>query len=488
MTITEYFKNYSTTKQFPNLLPNGCDKTIDDFYNSCIVKNLCSTSNFLAWHKMFMDYIELPNAVFWIRYYESGSKANGKWSNRRASYSEFEDGFSYVFVSNYDVHEIFNMVFQGVTPNAEEFLDLMKSFKYPLHYDPGKRKKKVDDEEQRSSCEETAICAYPNIGSTRGGVLTEKHWYLAHINAIKEGYLRPDGMIKKLSKQETNKIFPQGIVSDWKQDPNDGIMKRKLGYSLSQDEKDLVKAHFLRFVDPLNYFIVPGEKFENNSVCKKIGEFDDLISFVSNKYESIYGKSTVMGFRDKALLGAPCNLNDPNLGQRIIDIKYGSILETNNCRQSASKSAKTKVKTNSNNKKTKNVTTMPKINSRSILATLRNMQQAGTLPKTVTLTNNTNFEDFLNTGTDVTDDAARTYLSSIGCDRINPLLNTHGLPQDIYMCQDLYKLVDVLDELVNNKTTDEARKALANGGEACRPALCYLIVYLLSNKGIVIWP
>ncbi len=335
MTIQEYYDNYYKTKRFPNQLLNSVknDKTIKDFYDNCIYKNQCSKSDVLAWHEMFLDYLKLPDAIYWIRYYESGSKINGRWTNRRACYTEFKDGFSYVFVSNFDVHEVFNMIYQGVTPNAQEFLNLMKTFKYQLHYDSGK------------SCEESDICAYQNIGSPHGGVLTVNHWYLAHINAIKGGYRRINGSVQELSDQEINRIFPRGKISDWKSDKFDGIMKRKLNYSLSQEEKDLVKAHFLRFVDPLNYFVVPGVNYEINDIYgdkkKSIGEFGDLISYVSHQFELVYGKQPIMDFRDKALLASLNSINTANIANKVINISYSNVIQkTKNSSSSISHTVK----------------------------------------------------------------------------------------------------------------------------------------------------
>ena len=318
MTIQEYYDNYYRTKKFPKQLPNSVksDKTVKEFYDNCIFKNQCSKSDVLAWHDMFLEYLNLPDAIYWIRYYESGSIINGRWTNRRACYTEFKDGFSYVFVSNFDVHEIFNMIYQGVIPNAQEFLNLMKTFKYQLHYDSGK------------SCEESDICAYQNIGSPHGGVLTVNHWYLAHINAIKGGYRRINGSVQELSDQEINWIFPRGEKSDWKIDKVDGIMKRKLNYSLSQEEKDLVKAHFLRFVDPLNYFVVPGVNYEINNIYghkkKSIGEFADLISYVAYQFESYYDKRAFADFRDNALVASPHSINIANIANKVINISYSN--------------------------------------------------------------------------------------------------------------------------------------------------------------------
>ena len=126
MTITDYYKDYRKNQNFPQQLPNGSDMTIDAFYTNCISNNLCLVKHVLEWHEMFMKYVDMSDAILWVRYYESGTIVNGRYSNRRACYTEFADGFSYVFVSNFDVHEIFNMICQGVTPDVDEFKEMMK--------------------------------------------------------------------------------------------------------------------------------------------------------------------------------------------------------------------------------------------------------------------------------------------------------------------------------------------------------------------------
>lgn len=156
MTIKEYYKNYKTNKKYPIKLISGTDKTIYNFYNNCIQRHILPVENVLAWHKMLMEYADRPDAIYWIRYFESGSKASGRWNNRRACLTRFVDGFAYAFVSNFDAHEILNMVRLGVEPDVNEFANLMKSLQYPMHYDPG------------TSCEESDINAYPNIGTPRG--------------------------------------------------------------------------------------------------------------------------------------------------------------------------------------------------------------------------------------------------------------------------------------------------------------------------------
>jgi len=312
MTIKEYYTNYKVNKKYPIKLRSGTDKTIDDFYNNCIQRNILPAANVLAWHKMLMEYADRPDAIYWIRYFESGSKASGRWNNRRACVTRFADGFTYAFVSNFDTHEILNMVRLGVDPDVNEFANLMKSFQYPMHYDPG------------TSCEESDINAYPNIGTPRGGILTFEHWYLAHINDIKAELLRADGSYKAIdiSSSEGLKIYPRGKLIDWSLDKVSGHMIRNLGYSLSAEEKYLVKAHFLRFVNPLNYYVTPGPKFETNIVCSRIGEYDILNSFMSSKFEILYGSKVMDEFRKRALIKkSSCVFT----GNEIIDVSYGFV-------------------------------------------------------------------------------------------------------------------------------------------------------------------
>ena len=307
MTITDYYNNYKKNKAYPITLKTGSDVTIDDFYKNCLYSNLLPKANVLAWHQMLMNYADRPDAIYWVRYYEFGSKASGRWNTRRACLTRFSDGFAYAFVSNYDAHEILNMVRLGVTPDENEFADLMNNYKFPMHFDRG------------GSCEESDIHAYPKVGTVRGGILTTNHWYLAHINGIKSEYSRGSGRYSKLSKSEMERIYPRGSISDWKPDES-GHMIRDLDYSLTPEEKKLVKAHFLRFVDPLNYYVAPGQRYEENAVCSRIGEYEYLNDYIGDRFEKVYGATEMDAFRKAALLPGPTRLST---GHEIINIRYG---------------------------------------------------------------------------------------------------------------------------------------------------------------------
>lgn len=308
MTISEYYRSYKKNR-YPISLQSGQDKSLNEFFKNFIEPRCLKQSDVIKWHEMLMKYIERDDAIYWIRYYETGPQINGVFKNRRACLTEFEDGFKYVFVSNYDAQEIFRMISLGVTPDIDEFHNLMKNYQFPMHYDRG------------NSSEESQICAYPNIGNVTSGVLNECGYYLAHIFGIKAKYRRLSGNYNELSKREINHIYPRGDINDWKIDQTTNKKVRKLDYSLSNEEKNIVKAHFLRFIDPLNYFVVP-IKVNCIANCNcSLGEYEPLIATVYQEYEIKYGTARMSEFMENALVvkGFKQNINNNSS----FDVRYG---------------------------------------------------------------------------------------------------------------------------------------------------------------------
>lgn len=317
MNIKEYYEKYKVNKKYEPSFFGGKDKTIDDFYHNCISRHNLPFDNVVSWHKMFLEYIKRDDAIFWVRYHENGPKDEftNRFKTRRACKTVFKNGFSYVYVSNYDAHEIFNMIRLGVTPDVDEFAEFMKDYEFPLHYDPGK------------SCEESDICCFPNIGSVKGGVLTGEHWYLAHIVGVKSD-LYVDQTTNKSIDFDIERLYPRGEISDWQN--YNGHAIRNLDYSLTLKEEQIVKAHFLRFVDPMNYYIVPSEKFQKNKIHRQIGSADCVNDYMRNLVSTLY-LTEYNKFEEVAL--AP--LKKQSSGSIPIDIEYDIKLKT-------SKSASTK--------------------------------------------------------------------------------------------------------------------------------------------------
>lgn len=324
MTITEYYNCYKTKNAKENIefscaIPDHSenpDEKISDFFKNCISKNNLHEeqhliNNVRAWHEMLVKYSNRNDAVFWIRRYEGSSKTekaanNGRWVNRRGCRTNFNNT-SYVFVSNFDVHEIFNMVRLGVKPDIDEFANLMKNYEFPMHYSDS------------NTSDESSAASYPHLINPPSGVFSKKHWYLAHIIGVKNSpYYDNDGNQIFVDEKYPD-LFSRGDLSEWK--IHNGHKVRKINRDLNGEEKALLKAHFLRFVDPLNYYIVPGEKYQISLVRNQIGEDVDLNTFMSNVIADIYGKTTMEKFRKEVMA-----TNDlPTYEDKTINIKYGPI-------------------------------------------------------------------------------------------------------------------------------------------------------------------
>lgn len=206
------------------------------------------------------------------------------------------------------------MAFKGVVPTAEEFARLLNNHIYPMHYDNGKSR----------SCEEIDVSAYPHIGTVRSGVLNESKYYLAHIFSVNGTDYLWDTDDTIISKDEINEIAPRGTLSEWA--VIDGYPIRKFDYSLDAKQKAYVIAHFLRLVDPLNYFLTPIKALtsvKDISWNQNIGEYPELVGYVFKVYEQRFGKECVEKYCKKAMT-LPMKVNQSDLGNTSIGISYGA--------------------------------------------------------------------------------------------------------------------------------------------------------------------
>jgi len=244
---------------------------VEDFYKEFIINGnrLLRKDVVEAWHKLLVWYIEQPNAPLFVRKYEGG-KNKDEWDNRRGCVVQFEDGFEIVYSSNFLAHDIFLMAYHGFVPSKDDFITSAKN--RSLHITSGT---KVEKE----------IRIYP---SANKGL---NYCYLAHIMDVNGSYLRDDGSYKELSKSEVNWIFPRGTANNWK-NSSDKIWH--ISRKISDSEKELVKAHCLRFLDPMNYYLTPLTKHCTHTISgfkKNVGEFPYLTHYVEQQYKNIYKSS-----------------------------------------------------------------------------------------------------------------------------------------------------------------------------------------------------
>lgn len=298
-TIEEFYSinvpkiRYSQTKQ---PIPLVCD-----FYQEFLVagKRLPDKKVVEEWHDLLIWYINQPDATFFVRKYEGGKK-NGEWDNRRGAVIQFDDGFEIAYSSNFLAHDIFLMAYYGFVPDKKDFMTTIKKRKF--HITSGTKVEK-----------EIRTYTLANKGLS--------YCYLAHIMDVNGDYLRDDRTYTSLSNIEENKMFPRGIADDWKSSI-DGIWH--VNYSLSREEIDLVKAHCIRFLDPMNYYLTPLTNQSSHTIKsfkKNIGEYRYLTYYIERQYKHIFGnRFDELITEGKYLETAPKGYT----GKEIINLEYSS--------------------------------------------------------------------------------------------------------------------------------------------------------------------
>lgn len=358
--INDYFEKTDSQNSHSTLkLRNGryFNEKIKDFYTECIEGELKRIESYIAkWDEFLFNYVNLDLPIYWIRKYESsGDKFNKKNNNRRSCLTLVVDNntntvkFAYAFVSNYDAQELYNMIRNGVdAPNEKDFLEMLQKGEYQFHY-----------QEDGKDCQDNLVSYFEKRGNIKGGVLNLQNWYLAHINGVND---IPYENEYHLSNAQINELFfPKGLVSDWKQvsllnnftnfkfnrnktntnldrrvriiDINDIYENfRKLEPNATNAEidelyKKLLKAHFLRFVHPINYFLVPSKKCEVNNIFGRknvsIGEYGHLIEYIKNKRKNIFDNSLIKKAEESMLLQSN-NDSKKSYGDEKIYISYGN--------------------------------------------------------------------------------------------------------------------------------------------------------------------
>ncbi len=268
MSIADY---YSSKKRKPSITENEF-KTVGDFYIKFIQPLLPNPKTVHAFHNMLVNYCKDQDAIFLIRKYES-TKKSGEWDNRRGAVTKFTDGFEYVFASNFLAHDIYLMAYNDFVPDYADFKQMIKNRLLRL---------------AGGTKVEKAIRLYPVVSKA----LTKPNdFYLAHIEGVNGRYLRDNNSCRALSRKESAHIYPRGERSDW--DTEDGI--RVIDeYCLNDEEKAIVRAHFMRFLDPMNYFLTPLIEDFSHSVIgftKNIGELPQLINYVKQQNRKLYGNA-----------------------------------------------------------------------------------------------------------------------------------------------------------------------------------------------------
>lgn len=280
-------------------LCTGHSETIADFYNDFIAHHMFNRNTVLAIHRALIEYVKKPNAVFAIRSYFSAPKHELYHTLRRGWLTRTTSGYSFFYTDNFYAAYYAKFAHDDFTFTAEELLETHLQRQFPSRFGLWTNEEK----------EKRAVSAGKNPGFNIGG------YKLAHIFATAEDDYCHNGTKQSL-KQIVDKYFNRGERFDYQ--PNaDGVCVRD-NFDTPTIAKDFLIAQFLRFVDPLNYIILPQKKYENFG-GRGIAEHKPLLAFVQSKMQEIYGDEYTEFLK---LIMAPETNTAPS-GNSKIDLIYG---------------------------------------------------------------------------------------------------------------------------------------------------------------------
>lgn len=309
-------------------LPSGTSKTIEEFFDVVVKPTMLPKQIVLDWNDLLSEYIEEPDAVFAVRafadWYDKKDPEKDKQLRRGFLTKASNNQLSYFFCDNYFTAIIAKLIYNNYCPALAEFKALLQSGDFPVRY---------------WACKDENLKAFfPRV--KRDPALGSTGYKIAHIADTAD-----DFYFNKKSQGLTELSeflgFTRGDYEDWKQDSS-GKYVRIL--DINEDVKTVLKAQFMRCVNPLNYFLAPKDSGnsgvfnyfanpdkQNNKSLKeridcRIAEYKSLTSYVNEVYSSMYGK-VYKDFQSKILL--PDNYFKKNTGAEKVEITFGKKLFTN---------------------------------------------------------------------------------------------------------------------------------------------------------------
>lgn len=251
--------------RFPDV-PKGRYSSLDDFYAEVVAPQEIDLDVLRGWTELLCRYVEEETAIVFVRKLER--------QERRGFRTMFDGGFSYVFSDNTLATVIYAMARLKIVPAYADFRDyIFERQALPLSMRP-------------NGAEKTGFSAFPWYGHP-GGRRGQNGWKLAHINDINNA-----GEYLVDYEQFQRSYYVPGTLRDWEIDPIEGPIRR-FGDIQACDRK-VFKAHFLRFCNPLNYFLSPNSNSHElliNGVKygRGVSEYNAMRRFIGQKRQEAFG-------------------------------------------------------------------------------------------------------------------------------------------------------------------------------------------------------
>ena len=229
-------------------IDNGHANGVDDFFNKIVKPQFSNKQNIIKTHNTLMEYLNFNEKVLFLRLY--GSYPKDKYHLlRRGFLTEYPNKTRMAFCDN-----TFSMLFSGLKiANLGYTAEELKQYLF----------------QENLICsflltsEERELCYYKRDRAINVN-LNSKGWYLAHIKPAGTGFYN----------RALKYYFPNPSRNEW--DSETKIRQSKT--NLDGNELNILKAHFIRLIHPLNSFLVP-KKTHLSYSGKNIGEEIELLSY-----------------------------------------------------------------------------------------------------------------------------------------------------------------------------------------------------------------
>ncbi len=266
MTLNRYLQNINKLSKVPQLLQGTCS-SLGELWDKLISPLLPAKDVVLRWHKILMEYVDRPDAMFVIR---GGNNAKKNEYNRlrRGFLTRTNQGYSFFYTDNFHAAYYLKMALDGYVPTVEELVNTYNLRQFPARFG-------------RDTEEERVLMAMPR-GKDPG--FQTAGYKLSHIYNVGTDYVDEDRCLSLIG-DIVDTYFPYGNRDDWSvvDDSTGEHYERYL--NVSPSARSYLVAAFLRFVHPFNYFLVPKSTCSDNDVS----ENPLLISYVRNKIKEMYG-------------------------------------------------------------------------------------------------------------------------------------------------------------------------------------------------------
>lgn len=225
---------------------------VEEFYETIIKPQFAHRDAIISIHNSLLEYVNQSNPTFFLRLY--GSFPRDKYSNQRRGFiTSYKSGTKIVYCDNTFSLLFTGMKLHGIDYNSNDLIDLFNQRSLLVGF------AQVAIEREKSWYTPKKAIRY-NL-NTAG-------WYQAHIKPTGKDFAD----IPSLKKQ-----FPNPDLEEF---DNEGI--RKLEVDLDDKRLELIKAHFVRLIHPLNSFILPKRKHTIYEGVN-LGEEVELIQFVKDQ-------------------------------------------------------------------------------------------------------------------------------------------------------------------------------------------------------------